>query len=358
VLVTILALDIGGANTKAALLKSEFGAVSEIQASSVYFPIWKNPDKVSTMISELADRICVLKSLDAIGVTMTAELSDAYQTKREGVNKILTAVARVFPKTTIHVLDADGNLRSLEEAMGHPLKVAAANWVATGWLVSQYISNCIVIDVGSTSTSIIPIVDGSISAAGQTDLEKLVKGELIYTGSLRTNVASIVNSVPVKLGWARVSSELFATTGDVHLVLGHIKNKDFTAETADGRTNKKSKSLARLARIVCADRETLSESEIIHIANYIYQKQIEQISSGLKQVYALAKQRKNTEFTAITTGLGRDFLAKKAAESLGLTKIVDFNKIFPNDFAQVSTAVSLAIMTASFVNGRIAQWKL
>jgi probable H4MPT-linked C1 transfer pathway protein len=103
-------------------------------------------------------------------------------------------------------------------------------------------------------------------------LEKLVNGELVYTGALRTNVAAIVNAVPVRGGMARVSSELFATSGDVHLVLGNIGEEDFSTDTADGRGKSRAEALARLARVVCADVEMLSEGEIVRIAEHVYRK--------------------------------------------------------------------------------------
>ncbi len=73
-------------------------------------------------------------------------------------------------------------------------------------------NNCIVVDVGSTSTSIIPIVEGRVAAEGRSDLEKLINGELVYSGVLRTNIAAIVNNVPVRGKVSRVSSEMFATS--------------------------------------------------------------------------------------------------------------------------------------------------
>ena len=356
-MVTVLGLDIGGANTKAAFVTTEASIVKEIRTATEYFPVWKNPDGLGAVLSGLAEKVGGLVTFDVVGVTMTAELSDAYQTKREGVNHILAQVARVFSEAAIRVLDVDGTLRNLQDARAEPLKVAAANWAATGWLVSQLVKNCLVVDVGSTSTSIIPIVDGFVLAAGKTDLEKLINGELVYTGGLRTNVAAIVNSVPVKAGVSRVSSELFATSGDVHLILGNITSEEFTVETADGKGKTRAAALARLARVVCADVEMLSEREIVQIAQYVYDKQEEQVADGLRQVYKRVKHATELEITAVITGLGKSFLAIKAAEKVGFTKIVDFDDLVPGNVARVSTAVGLAFMVASNLEGRIVQWK-
>ena len=49
------------------------------------------------------------------GVTMTAELSDAYQTKREGVTQILGCVKEVFGDVLVYVLNTDAALESPEQ---------------------------------------------------------------------------------------------------------------------------------------------------------------------------------------------------------------------------------------------------
>jgi probable H4MPT-linked C1 transfer pathway protein len=349
-------LDIGGANTKAAFVSTKGGVVEEIRTASEYFPVWKNPEKLGAMLSELAGKVAKSTSLDCVGVTMTAELSDAYRTKRDGVNHVLSQVSEVFHDTSILVLDVNAGLKLIEEARKEPLNVAAANWAATGWLVSRFVENCIVIDVGSTTTSIIPVVGGTVSAAGKTDLEKLVNGELVYTGSLRTNVAAIVNSVPMKAGVARVSSELFAQSGDVHLVLGNITEKEYTAETPDGRGKTRTDALARLARVVCADTEMLSQHETVQLAQYVCGKQVEQIAEELNQVYVQVKERANTEISAVVTGLGRNFLGRKAAQRVGIQQIIDLNDLVKAEIAPVATAVAIALMVANKLDGRITRW--
>ena len=70
---------------------------------------------------------------------MTAELSDAYQTKREGVHQILSCVKKAFPNLPIFVLNTDAEMVSPQFAQKNPLSVAAANWAATGWIVAQHL---------------------------------------------------------------------------------------------------------------------------------------------------------------------------------------------------------------------------
>ena len=90
-------------------------------------------------------------------------------------------------------------------------------------------------------------MEGQVVARGKTDLDKLLCGELVYTGSLRTNVAAIVQSVPIRDGVANVSSELFALSGDIHLIFRKHRSRRYTSETADGRGKTMQEAFARLA---------------------------------------------------------------------------------------------------------------
>ncbi len=83
------------------------------------------------------------------------------------------------------------------EALAHPLDYAATNWLASAQWVARKYPECLIVDVGSTTTDILPILDGKLNVVGRTDMERLASGELVFTGVLRTNLAAIVQTVPV-----------------------------------------------------------------------------------------------------------------------------------------------------------------
>jgi probable H4MPT-linked C1 transfer pathway protein len=351
-LVNVLGLDIGGANTKATFLKIKYGTVKEHRTSIEYFPIWKSGKEQLPRVLKRIKKELVDSALDGVGITTTAELSDAYMTKKEGILHVLDSITEVFGGVPTFVLDVEANLLSVKDARREPLKIASANWAATGWMVSQLIKNCIVVDVGSTTTSIIPVINGKIAAEGKTDLEKLQNGELVYSGALRTNVAAIVKGIPVRGRRARVSSELFAQSGDVHLILGNIGKEEYTAETCDGRGKTRREVMDRLARVVCADIDMLTEQEIRDLAKFVYDKQVEQIAGGLKQVYERVKLLIQ-EKVVVVTGLGRKFLARKAAEKAGFGEVIDMRELVGADAAVVSPSVGVALLTASSLEGKL-----
>ncbi|MCW4030941.1 MAG: H4MPT-linked C1 transfer pathway protein [Candidatus Bathyarchaeota archaeon] len=355
-MVNVLGLDIGGANTKAAFLKTQDATMQELRTVIKYFPIWKKGKKQLPKVLEKLKEVLVDFALNGVGVTITAEVSDIYWTKKEGIDHVLDSVSEVFGDVPTFILDVEANLLPTKDARGEPLRVASANWAATGWMISQQIKNCIIVDVGSTTTSIIPVINGKIAAEGRTDLEKLKNGELVYSGSLRTNVSAIVSGIPVRGVVARVSSELFAQSGDVHLILGNIEEEEYIAETCDRRGKTIMEAMARLARVVCGDLDVLTQQEIRNMAKFVYDKQVEQISEGLKQVYERIKKNLQ-EKIVVVTGLGRNFLARKAAKKAGFSKIIDMREMLGAEASVVSPAVGVALAVASRLEGKRVRWK-
>ena len=354
----VIGFDIGGANTKAAFINVEKGHLVDLKSSSKYFPVWKERERLSAMLLRLKSKLGGSSKIDCVGVTMTAELADSYRTKKEGVEDILATVEKAFPATKVLILNTKGQLLTLSQARQEPLQVAAANWAATGWMVAQLVRDCIVLDTGSTTTSIIPIARGAVKAEGETDLEKLTNGELVYTGSLRTNVAAIVQTIPLEGRVVRVASELFAQSGDVHLILGNISEEDYTVETADGKGKTKKEAMARLARIICADVETLNEAQILKMAQYVHDKQVEQVANALSQVYGRTKALWGGKPSVVVTGLGGGFLARKAAEKLGFSELCDLEDLVKCRIAKVSTAVGVGLMAATELEGERIEWTL
>src|SRR5207244_3927663 len=120
-------------------------------------------------------------------------------------------------------------------------------------------------------------------ARGRTDVERLREGELVYTGALRTPVEAIAPTVPVGGRPTGVSAEGFALAGDVHVWRGDLAAADYSVPTPDGRPATREFAGERLARVVCADREMLDETDIGVIADALWDAQITRIGAGLER---------------------------------------------------------------------------
>jgi (4-(4-[2-(gamma-L-glutamylamino)ethyl]phenoxymethyl)furan-2-yl)methanamine synthase len=307
----VLGWDIGGVNTKVARLSPTQGG-PVLRSASVVFEIKNDPLALADTLARAASSVGSEPG-DRHAVTMTAELSQAFHTKREGVEFILDALEATFSGCELAVYSVDGSFRSTTEARTVPLLVSAANWAATASLVARSIPTCVVIDVGTTSADLIPVVNGKVVALGRTDPERLLSGELVYTGALRTPAEAIVSHVPLWDGHARVAADGFALIGDAHMWLGRLDPGDYTCLTPDGNAPSRESAAERLARVVCADRDILDDHSVDRIARALARAQVNTVATALGRVL----ERWHSIRLAVTTGLG-SFIAGEAADSLGL----------------------------------------
>lgn len=335
----IAGFDIGGANTDLAVVEfDDKGSIINIRTDFSYLPMWNKKDELSQTLLDLVGKD--MDEIDAVGISMTAELADSYQSKAEGVLDISARVMETF-NIPVAFVGLNG-MKDYESVQKNPQELAAANWIATATLAAHMAPDCIFIDTGSTTTDIIPIKNGTECAKGRTDLERLGTGELVYTGTLRTNVATLVDKVPLKDKWLRTASELFAVTADVHLVLGNITLEDYTSETPDGGDISLENSFLRLSRLVCGDMNLLSKDDVEKIARFIYQKQVAQVAEALKEVSV----REHIELV-IATGLGMNIIGSEAAKFLGL-EIRTMEEILSKEDCVVAPAVGTALLMEKF----------
>jgi probable H4MPT-linked C1 transfer pathway protein len=305
---TIIGWDIGGANVKAA----RFDAASRTRVIERPFALWREPERLSDVLVKIARG---LGPASAMGVTMTAELADCFATKREGVGFVLDAVDRAFPDVRRWVYGVDGRFRRPDEARKEPHRVAAANWMASAMVAARGFPDSLFVDVGTTTTDIIPLVGGRVCASGRTDPARLRSGELVYTGALRTPICAIVRSVPLGRHRCPVAAEHFAIAADAHLWLGHISEREYTCETPDGRGRSHEGAGARLARMVCGDFEMVDAADVSAIAGAVARAQVRQIASGMRQV--LRRLSAHRPHEAVVVGRGA-FLGQRAATHVGL----------------------------------------
>src|SRR4051812_47703070 len=271
-----LAVDIGGANTKAARRHG-----TSLRTVSRPFEVWRDREALAAVLRSVAAEA---GQADAVAITMTAELSDAFRTKREGVTFVLDAAQEALGDRPLSVLTTAGELVSMAAARARPWDVAAANWMATALAVADAHPDALLIDVGSTTADIVPIAAGRVAASARNDLERLLAGELVYTGVLRTSLAAIAPHVPVRGGWCPVSSECFAISADVHLVLGRLAPEAYDCPTPDGRPATVAFARERIARLVCADVEQLDGDEVDTIASFLCEQQLRQIEQAARRV--------------------------------------------------------------------------
>lgn len=257
----MIGIDVGGANVKVA---------TDSAVHTLYCPLWKGAP-LRDILSRYRD-----EGRDGAAVVMSGELADCFSSKVEGIAWIVRTVRDVFPGALFY--GTDGRFHDSPAPA-----LAAANWFAAAVYLHSLYPGGLLVDMGSTTTDIVPLSSPG-SLRGLTDLARLQKGYLLYTGLLRTPVPAVIRNVPIHGIQTPVSSEYFATSADAHLVLGHICAEEYTCDTPDGQGKDRDSCLRRLARVVCADLSEIGEQGAIAIAAAFWETQREMVRAAVLKV--------------------------------------------------------------------------
>lgn len=299
----VLGMDIGGANIK---LSHGSGVVR-----SRPFALWRAPERLAEILLE---EFLECPSFDRGLLTMTAELCDCFRTKREGVLSVLDSVESALGGRPVSVWGVDGQFHPPETIRDSPGLAAASNWRALAELAATIIGreDGLLIDLGSTTTDLIPITEGRVAALGSTDSHRLRASELVYLGVRRTPLCAVAASLPWRGAATRLMAELFATTLDVYLTLGDLPDQPDDLETADGRPSTREYARERMARMVGADRDSFDARDAIALAEAADAALMLRLREASSQVSRVLGGRPRV---VVTAGSG-EFLARRLAHFL------------------------------------------
>lgn len=292
----VVGIDIGGANIKLALWLSPNLAP---HCSAQPFALWKHPDELGkTVAASIAQLLSTVpKSYsdidagppDRLAVTMTGELADCYATRAEGVARILEQLRLVMPSEQIDVYAVGEQWLTPSEAVDDPWRVAASNWHALATWLGRWNEDvrlspqAVLVDIGSTTVDIIPMRGGCCASDAQTDRQRLVRSQLVYTGMARTPICAITSHLELRGESVPVMAEWFATSDDAYLALSLVEEDPLDRATADQRPRTAVCARARLARMVGEDDQTLTVDELNHIAHQIVDSQARSVAGAIDE---------------------------------------------------------------------------
>jgi probable H4MPT-linked C1 transfer pathway protein len=330
---SVLGLDVGGANLKAAWLSGP--------ALLQPFALWKQPEFLANALRGL---LGAFPRADRLAVTMTGELCDCFPSKRHGVRYILSAIQRVAETNAIHIWQNSGGFVDLATACAVPLQVASANWLALATFAGRRapLGAALLLDVGSTTCDIIPLLDGRPTPTGRTDPERLRCRELVYTGIQRTPVCALVG--------ADGAAEFFATTEDVYVLLGDLPENETHRATADGQPMTRLHAERRLARVLCADLETSTREERLGLASLVAERQTRLLRDSVGTVL---RRMSGPAAAVILSGSG-EFLARKAVaglSELAHCPILALSYELGTERSACACAYSVAVLAAEEFDG-------
>lgn len=336
--------DIGGAHLKTARLDTN-GALCALDQFAT--PLWQGIETLARPVTRVIESLPASRSVHTL--TMTGELADCFPTRRDGVMALVDYFStRLGQENPIYVYAGDKGLLTPEQVHAGHADIASANWHATAAYAAQCLESGVLVDLGTTTTDIIPFREYLVCSRGYTDQERLRTGELVYTGIVRTPVMAVVDRLPYKHVWQSIAAEYFAGMADVYRITGDLDERFDLMPAADGQAKTRHHSIKRLARMLGADHaEGDDEAPWLEVAHHIAEKQLERIQQAYNRVTdGLADHVRSN---IVAAGAGRFIIEKLARRND--CEVTTFEDLLPVSDETLratnncSTAVAVALLT-------------
>lgn len=309
--------DIGGAHLKVACV-SEKGKVKFAEQFSS--PLWQGIEQLEELFPKTMEQLPQGTSSHAF--TITAELVDVFKDRQEGLTSIINLCEKKIG-SDIKLYGANKGLLGLDSARKNTSQIASANWHASATYTASLIESGLFVDVGSTTTDIVPFSNNKLNNRGFDDQSRLQLDELVYAGVIRTSLMSLTNKVPFNGEWQNIASENFATTADVYRVLTYLEESDDLMDAADGKNKDIKGSVMRIARMLGTDAVDSIEHQRWHkIAEYFEETQLQSLT---KSVLRVLSKSPSSGIKIVGAGAGR-FLVKKVAQRINIP-YVEFSEL-------------------------------
>lgn len=344
----LIGWDVGGAHLKAARLDAE-GRVTVV--CQVACPLWQGLEHLHRALETILSRLGPVRRH---AITMTGEMVDLFPDRVVGVARLVATLEERLPGSELHFYaGADGFLPASAAAAASE-RIASANWLATAELMASAHDCAVLCDIGSTTTDLVPSRGGRVVARGQDDFARLIAGELVYTGVVRTPLMALAESVPFEGQRVPLVAEYFATTADVYRLLGQLPDDADLHPAADGGEKTPEGSARRLARMIGRDAASASASAWIELARWFADRQVDRIVAALTGL--LDALPAGARGPIVAAGVGR-FLVPQVAARLGLATIPFASLVpgvlpDPERLSDCAPAVSVARLLHGIVTSR------
>lgn len=339
--------DVGGAHVKLAA----FGADGRLRAVRIApCPVWQGESHLAEAVRSLRAEF---PAETPSAVTMTAEVADLWPDRRAGVIGTAAILMRELAGAPLALFAGPEGFVEPEQAVAHADSIASANWYATAAVLAHLLPGGILVDVGSTTSDIIPFGAGRVTARGFSDADRLAHHELIYTGAARTPVMALAAEAPFGGRFVPLMAELFATTADIHRLTGELPDSADLHPAVDGGPKTAEGSARRLLRMVGQDLAPGMQPKAVGLARHLADAQAYRLLRAIDCV-ASAQEAPEPELL-VGAGVGRFIVHKlagwRAVPYLDLADVLTDDPALAGDAADCAPAVAVGLLSAALAPG-------
>ncbi|BBE30071.1 hypothetical protein OSSY52_02120 [Tepiditoga spiralis] len=310
----ILTLDIGGANLKYCIFSFQSNKI-EIKEYDELNILNNNLNVFELFLKKEIFKITSKNSIDKILFTQTASL--IYENNKEGVKKIASILKEVF-KGEIFMFTPDRLINI--EILDFERYTECYNWAITRELCKD--RKGIIIDMGSTSTDIIPILE---KENNKNNIMRLIDGEVNYLGMVRTILQSVIKTVPYKNFDVPIIAEPILKTGDIFYYLDMIPYNKHLNYSSNIKFINKLEIENKICQLIASDKNFLSKEEINIIIKYIYEEIKNTIKFKINKI--MKKNNLDNNITLFATGYGINNILKEIYKEMNFSEYITLENL-------------------------------
>ena len=351
---TVIGWDFGGAHAKACLVQ---GAVVRDVRQWVC-PLWKGLEHLEQVLEQARAAWHGAFTAGWHAATMTGEMVDLFDDREQGVRGIAAAAQAVLGTPRLRFYAGRHGWVEAPDAAARWEHIASANWLATAAWVARRLGDAVLVDIGSTTTDIIPVRAGVVAfgsgeavdeATGDRpsevtgDAQRLRSGALVYQGVVRTPLCALTQRVGFGGQAYNVMNEWFATTADVYRLTGELDPAHDLQPAADNGARDCEGAARRLARMIGRDAREAPLTQWQAFARQWRAAQLRLVAESLDRVLAAAGLPDDAPLVAAGAG---DFLVADLARQAG-RPLVAFDALVPAADAAIAAAAAVCAPAAA-----------
>ncbi|MBU7046858.1 MAG: hypothetical protein HXS54_10525 [Theionarchaea archaeon] len=342
----IYGVDIGGVHIKITSLDQTHDPP---KAKSAFFPFKGKAEMIEKLIS-------LVSHPDLVVITQTLSASRNFcSSAEEGTHHIVDLTERLFTGKVRYV-GLSYRLYTPEQAKEHYLDVACRNWVATCY-ITHYLNlfeEGLVIDCGTNSTDIVPIIDSVPITLDDNDrgYTRLATGEIFWSGLYFTHVQSLSPTLVMDGREFQVKPTVRSLVSDAFVVLGRISPEDVFVKTSY------ESSVVKILDTICADKDLLSFDDAKKIAQFFVDKQREKTEAAIRKVLTAANKKYETDLkVAAIAGAGKEIILREVLKNMDFEEIIDIEKAasevldLETSLSNCETSLGCALMGLQVIQG-------
>lgn len=247
----------------------------------------------------------------------------------EGMRHAASIIKMLFPRQKVFFIRSDGKLININDIFELEDNQASAfgctNYLGTSIIARKNFGEGLAIDMGTISTSIIPIINGEIDPVAKYNPEgymqhRYTTGKHIWYGVMSTALIHITNKAKTK----RANYNLILRSCSTNTLCTILNIVDPSISNAHVSDSSKISSLElaymNLAETVGLDINSISADELDEIAKDIYYQMISRLSDNIRNIIANMNYKNFDDLKVLAAGLGQEAFIIPALSYAGFSR--------------------------------------